>query len=150
MPELARVVAPLDDAIFPAFRRAEFKSTAARIDDALRSGAAVSDSALLVRARIFLKTDTPAALEFLTRRLDDFDDRHRAEATMLLAVAYGRSGDDVVAESMLASAGTLIRRLGDDGLAEELRYHTAFLRWTQDKTAEAEATALALRDARSA
>jgi DNA-binding CsgD family transcriptional regulator len=149
MPEFARAVAPLDDAVFPAFRRAEFTNTAARIDDALRSGAAVSDSALLVRARVLLKTDTPGALEFLTRRLDDLDERHRAEATMLLAVAYGRSRDDVVAESMLHSAGTLIRQLGDDGLAEELRYHTAFLRWTQDKTADAEAAAIGLRDARS-
>ncbi len=150
MLQSVRAVAPLDDAIFPAFRRAEFAHVAQTIDAAINRGIPVSDRALLVRARIYLRTHLPSALEFLTRRLDDFDQRHRAEATILLAIAYGHSRDDVVAESMLRRAGALIRELGDEGLAEELRYHAAFLRWTQGKPAEAEAGAVALRAAREA
>jgi len=88
----------------------------------------------LLRARVLIKTDAPATLQFLTRQLDDLGPRDRAEATMLIGVAHARANDERLAESTLARAEAMARRLKDADLVEELQYHVGFLRWTQGRS----------------
>ncbi len=151
MLDVARSSPSLDDAaLLRDYRAGQFSSVAAAVDAALAAGGPVGARSLLLRARVMIKTDAPATLQFLTRQLDDLGPRDRAEATMLIGVAHARANDERLAESTLARAEAMARRLKDPDLVEELQYHVGFLRWTQGRLDEAERAAASLSGARLA
>jgi DNA-binding CsgD family transcriptional regulator len=131
------------------YRRGHFQLVAERIDAFDQQRIHVSARLRLLRARIYIKSDVPAAIAYLAKHIKGVEGPTQAEATMLMAVVHARANEDRLAESMFAKAALLIDGLRNRGLAEELRYHVAFFRWTQKRLNEAQNEAFALRSARS-
>ncbi len=130
-----------EDDLSAQYRAARFSVVAERLDAALEAGTVLPGAMVLLRARVMVRTDAPQTIGYLTATLGGLGLRDRAEATMLLAIAHGRSGDDRTAEAMFARAATLIRNVADAALGDELRYHVGFMRWRQGRLDEAQRAA---------
>jgi DNA-binding CsgD family transcriptional regulator len=130
-----------DDALVADFRAGHFDAVAVAIDAA---PGPISGRLVLVRARIMVKSDAAGTLVYLNRRIDSLSPHERAEAMMLLAVAFARAHDDRSAEETFGRAATLVDALGDRDLSDQLRYHVAFFGWQKERLDEAGAAASTL------
>ena len=107
-----------------AHDRAHFV-TAAEIFDRNSTGAAPIETVLL-RARIFLKSNPKAAAQLLSGKdLPKRDRRQRAEQEMLLGVAYARMQQFSRADEYFKAADEFACALGDRDMIAEIGYHRA-------------------------
>jgi DNA-binding NarL/FixJ family response regulator len=129
------------------------------LDEAFARGQEISDDAVLLRGRLYLRTkpsEPSKAIAFLTRALPKLGSGvARAEGNLLLGAAHARAGDHHSAHSKLLLA---IRELKADDtpqasqLKAELAYQSSAGLWMQRKFDDAEralAPALVARDSNS-
>lgn len=128
---------PPSRALFRTYRAGRFGEVAAAIDEAASTGELPAEL-INLRARLYIKSDPPAGLEFLTRHQRALRASALAEAMMLTGVLHARSLDDRMARSAFDRAEKLMRQLRDDRLLDELAYHRAVLHWTAERLGEAE------------
>jgi DNA-binding CsgD family transcriptional regulator len=121
-----------------AFHKADFSAAAQLLDEAetVRK-TSFNATAALLRARISLKNDAAAALEYLTRRSSLFtNSAAQAESIMLQGVAYARLGDARSASSRFKEAASFCPPSTD--LALEIVYQRAAALWIERKLDQAE------------
>lgn len=120
--------APLDLARTD-FRCARFTLARERLRDALEASPGLADAALL-SARVELRRgDSAAALAVLTRHVRGGKRTVKAEAAILKAIAFARTGDAASSRAQFRTADSLLD--SGDELRAELTYHQAASEWME-------------------
>ena len=131
----------LDDAQ-TLYASAHLTQAAAVLDEAIEQGRKPPDAALILRARLHLRSGASDAVAFLTEFIPRLEsDLGRARATVLLGAAHARVGDYRSAKASFERASQLAsgKSVHNELLRLELAYHTAATFWMQRKLDEAEA-----------
>jgi DNA-binding CsgD family transcriptional regulator len=131
--------------LLDGYRRGEFSDVAAAIDDEFDASGSLPGDLVNLRARLYIKTDPPAGLQFLSRQSRSLKGAELAEATMLTAVLYARSRDERLTELSFNKASAMIEKLRAPALQDELTYHRGLWLWTNHRLQEAEELAVHLR-----
>jgi DNA-binding CsgD family transcriptional regulator len=128
------------DEIYALYKSARLTESAALLDEAVAQRGKIPDEALLLRARLHLRSRASDAVAFLTHVLPRLEtDIGRARATVLLGAAHARVGDYRSAKANFARASQQIPdKSPQTELRLELAYHTAMAWWMQRKLDEAE------------